>query len=887
MCFSATLWANNIDIQLVQQSTLSSEPGKVHNFSIVVINNGTNSTQLQPKLDVPEGWKVITDKSTIRLKAGEKRIKLFSFIIPARALAGDYKISYRLTNIQQPEKEYSNHFSFKVSATNKISVVALSAPTTVMAGAKLRGEFSVKNSSNQAQKIQLSSDNGKVIGESTITLAPFANQKVIVETTTFAETRKESHFNIDLNAAIKGVAFNRTGYLHSKILPSIDYEQDDTRKLPGYASLNLLHRQFSDGRRGQGWQGELYLNGTIDEKKEQEVTLSLRGPNQQESTELTLYDEYYAAYRNKDFAVTLGDNNFVLSPLTEFSRNGRGIKGEGYFGTATAGAFYVNPRIFSDLNGEFGAFVQNRFNAKSTIQFNFLHKISSELGTNSSILSLFGQFKPFKNTLVEAEFASNNSGEGAYVKIQSRFFDRLRLNGNLTYASPNFTGYFQNTLNYFTHLNYRLTNNIDLVAGVFQDDRNAALDTIFQAAPLIDRRHVGLRIKMGRQTQFQINLRQNEIEDRLPKKQFFRKENLITAGVNHNSRRFIFGLIGEFGKSQNFLQTTETDAQDISRLFVDLGFKTSKFSFKLFGQYYSENNLQIADQKQLLWGGSLAGNIRNKTRLQLRYQNDFTVDEYYRNRNALDFFLTQTIKKKHQFILNARQTIRRNTLDQKDFTVSAKYVYNFGIRLEEKPPTGDVYGQIQRKNGHATKNILVFLNGKTAITDAEGNFQFKNMKPGKYPIMLDPSTLDLHEILADSSLPIVEILPETNQKVQLELIQSGEIIGGIEFKKSKKSSAQLMSLKSVGNLMLEITNGDETRRTFTDDNGQFKFGDLRPGTWQIEVLKPSIDKNLSLTQTHFTIKIAEGQQVDLPIIIQQKKRNIQFKKLIQLSDDDG
>ncbi len=887
LCFSSTLLANNIDIQLVQQSNLTSEPGKVNNFSIAIINNGTNPTQLLPKLDVPDGWKVITDNSVIRLKAGEKRIKLFSFIIPAKALAGDYVITYRLVNTQLLTDELTRDFDFKVKATNKIGVVALTAPNTVMAGAKLTGEFLVKNSSNQPQKIQLSSDNGKVIGETNITLAPFANQRIMVETTTFVETRKESRVSIDLNAAIKGIDFNRTGYLHTRLLPSYDYEEDDTRKLPGYASLNLLHRQFSDGRTGQGWQGELYLNGTIDEQKQKEVTLSLRGPNQQESTELTLYDEYYASYRTKDFAVTVGDNNYALSPLTEYSRNGRGIKGEGYFGTTTVGTFYVKPRFFSDLNGEIGAYVQNEFNPKSTIRFNYLHKIGTDLAANSSIMSIFGQFNPFKNTLVETELASNNSGEGAYIKVQSRFYKRFRFNGNLTYASSNFTGYFQNTLNYFGHLNYRLTNNIDVVTGVFQDDRNAALDTIFQAAPLIDRRHVGLRIKLGRKTQFQVNLRQSELEDRLPQKQFFRKENLVTGGVNYSGHHFNFGLIGAFGKSKNFLQTSETGAQDIARLFVDLGVKTDNFSFKLFGQYYSENNLQIVDQKQFLWGGSITGNIKKKTRIQLRYQNDFEIDEYYKNRNALDFFVTQQIKKNHQFIFNARQTIRRNTLAQKDLTLSAKYVYNFGIRLEEKPAKGNVYGHIQRKNNRSPKGVLVFLNGKTAVVDADGNFQFKNMKPGKYPVMLDPSTLDLHEILTDASLPMVEVLPDSDQEIQLELIQSGAIQGGIEFKKAAKASAQLMSLKSVGNLMLEITNGEETRRTFTDDSGQFKFGDLRPDTWQVKVLKSGIDKNLSLTQTNFTIKIEEGQQVTLPIIIQKKNRNIQFKKLIQLSDDDG
>ena len=48
----------------------------------------------------------------------------------------------------------------------------------------------------------------------------------------------------------------------------------------------------------------------------------------------------------------------------------------------------------------------------------------------------------------------------------------------------------------------------------------------------------------------------------------------------------------------------------------------------------------------------------------------------------------------------------------------------------------------------------------------------------------------------------------------------------------------------------------------------------------------NFDKNLSIEQSFFAIEIGVGQKEFIPIIIQKKQRNIQFKKILNLSDDD-
>jgi len=886
LVFTLPLLGNNIEIQLVQQSNLISAPGKVNNFSILVKNNGTNPTELRLQLDMPTDWKVISNQTVIRLDAKAKSIKILSFVIPSNALAGSYEITYRLINKEQLKEVAAKKFTFQVKETDKLEVIPLNAPRTVIAGTKLMASFLVKNTSNQNQTILLSTEDAKILGIPTIKLAPFTSQKVEVQVTTSADIRRESRLSLQLTATLEKSRLRRTGFLHTQLLPSIDFGEDNTLKLPGFASLNLLHRQYGDGRVGQGWQGELFLKGAIDKTDKRKITLSLRGPNRQDASELTLHDAYYATYQTAKIKTTIGDNNFALSTLTEFSRNGRGVATEAYFGKTTIGGFYVKPRFFNDIKAETGFFIENEFNKKVLLRFNYLHKNQFDNRGTASVMSISGSFNPLRNTRLDAEIASGNSGESAYFNLQSTYFKRVRINGNLIYASPEFAGYFQNTLNFSGNVSYRLNKKINLVAGIFQDKRNAALDTLLLAAPFSDRRHVGFRLKLGANTQFQFNLRQNEVEDQLPQKQFFQKEKLLFVGINQTIRRFSFGLSSEYGISQNFLQTVETDAQQVFRLYTDLGWKIGGFSLRTFGQYFNKDSWQITNQQQLLWGIGIGGIIKKNTRFELRYQNDFEVATYYKNRNAFDLNIIQTIGQKAQLMLNARQTIRRNTLNQKDFALSAKYVYNFAIRLEEKPKTGNIYGSLKRSNGQSTKGVIVYLNGKTAVTSADGQFKFKSIPPGKYPLMIDPSTMDLHEILSDNALPTIEVLPEMDQAVHLKLIQSGAILGALAFKKGQ-ARAQTISLEAVGSILLQITNGSETRRAFTNEKGQYKFGDLKPGAWKLTVLTKGLNKKYKIAKSTYSVKIEEGQKMELPIVIQDKKRNIQFKRLINLSDDDG
>ena len=826
------LMSNDIDIRLVNQSKLASEPGKVNNFLIAITNQGTKPAVLVPELSVPESWKVITDFRIIKLKPGQKTNKLISFIIPPKAVAGQYEIIYTLKDIHQVDKTNQGKFIFEVETTNKLEVIALEASSTAMAGKKIIGKFLVNNLSNQSQTIQLSTEKSIIIGGATIKLAPFSSRLIEVNTRTIAELRRESRWSFFLKAIIVGTEVSEIAFLHTQVIPTIDFQEDNRRKLPGFFSLNYLSREFSDGDKANGFQGELFLQGAIDKNEEKEITLSLRGPNQSDQSDLTLYDEYYATYKSHNLEVTIGDNNYSLSPLTEFSRNGRGMEASIDFEEVAIGAFYINPRFYPDLKRETGVYFQRKLNENNAVTFNYLIKEFSDIDKGTAtLLSLSGRFAPMKNTTVEAEIASGNKGQAGYFNIRSKISNRLQFNTNIIYASPEFEGYFNNTLNIFGNLNYRLHKKVDVFAAVYRDDRNSALDTLLQTAPFTNRRQIGIRYKLDATSRFEITARQNEIEDRLPDKQFNRAEKLLTAQFNKDFYRFSFSLQSEYGQSRNFLQSTETDLQTVFRSYFDVNMKLGSFMLKGFGQYYNQSSLHLPEQKQLIWGVGIDGNIRSNTRFSLRYQNDFAIEEYYKNRNTFDFSFVQTIKKHHQIGLEVRQTLQRNTLGSKDKAVSLKYTWDFGIPLEKQAPKGYVYGQIERINDKPAKGIILFLNGKTAVTDENGKFRFKSMPLGKYPLLIDQSTLNLHEITKKETLPIVEILSETDQYVHLELVQSGTIHGAIEIKNNFPRT-RLISYKNISNLLIEIKNGKEIRRTFTDDKGKFSFKDLRPGNWK-------------------------------------------------------
>ena len=306
----------------------------------------------------------------------------------------------------------------------------------------------------------------------------------------------------------------------------------------------------------------------------------------------------------------------------------------------------------------------------------------------------------------------------------------------------------------------------------------------------------------------------------------------------------------------------------------------------MFGNYINKSSLLYEGQKQLIYGGGINTRITPLSHLSIRYQNSYALEEYYRNRNTFNLSFTQHFLQSHQLSFNFRQTLIRNTIENKNLFMSIKYKWNFNIPLEKRNPKGGILGYIYRNGNEPAKGIPLYLNGKTAISDDNGQFKFKGLNPGIYPVLVDKSKLDLHELPMEESPIMVAISPDLEQRINIELVKTGQLLGEISLT-NPKLAPLLINQISLNNYFVQVQKGREIRRTITNESGQFNFKDLRPGKWTLTILNPANNKNIVLEKTFFQIEIKGEEIAPVFVVAKKKQRKIRFKKIMNFSDDDG
>mgnify|MGYP006306467003 CR=1 FL=1 len=177
---------------------------------------------------------------------------------------------------------------------------------------------------------------------------------------------------------------------------------------------------------------------------------------------------------------------------------------------------------------------------------------------------------------------------------------------------------------------------------------------------------------------------------------------------------------------------------------------------------------------------------------------------------------------------------------------------------------------------------MLHLNGHSAITDGNGEFYFKSVKPGTYHLLIDRTTTGLREI-PDIPMPIrVEITGKEEAYINFSLVESGSLKGklGIRRQNGNTKGKLIESIETktkLPRLILEMRNGNETIRRITDDKGNFEFDKLRPGEWILKLYSNGLPEDLLFEQEDYVIDVKPGSKINMPINVIRKQINIKFK----------
>ena len=316
-------------IESAHDTIIRSDPGKLITLVFRITNSGEIPVRLVPGLVIPGQWNQISKNNPFLLESGQQQVELVSVIIPLRAAAGNYQVVFELTSDQG--EAFSVQNNILVNQVTRLSLELSASDNYVKAGESVTSQYIIRNQGNAPCIIEMELFGGRLEGPSVFSLQPDSARVLVVKTTTGEDITSTESRSIRIAARVSGEESTVINNVHRvMVIPFRQPRFDPYHRFPVMGSLTYLSRQYG-GETLSGIQGELSGTGALDPDGRHRLDFRLRGPDQFNLSVLGQHAEYYATYSNKLGRVTVGDHNFSLTPLTEYTRYGRGVIG--HFGS--------------------------------------------------------------------------------------------------------------------------------------------------------------------------------------------------------------------------------------------------------------------------------------------------------------------------------------------------------------------------------------------------------------------------------------------------------------------------------------------------------------------------------------------------------------------------
>lgn len=824
----------------------------------------------------------ISSQTEFSIPAKERSVFIAPLRIATETPQGKYTITLRITE-KDTENILTMSSEITVLGNRKLSLTLLDAPEFIKAGETITANFLLKNSGNITETITLESKTASVKGNSVIHLPSGETKIISINKATNPDMGKNEFQNLDLSAYYS--KDRQTVYASVKIIPVKPIEEDIYHRFPISASLSFIGMQ-NRGIYHNGFQGEIYGKGSLSEENKDILEFRAVTRNPVEFNSFTQYEEYFINYKRDHFFIHLGDKTYSSSFLTEFARYGRGAEVRFDLKRFSIGGFYNHPRFFRDIKDEFNVFSQLKIGKESEITAGYLHKIPRQNQNNYSFSNAIldspahipyatGKFQLNKHFTISGELAYSKTdlteGNAYMIQAQGNF---EKLTGNIMYmrASPKFSGYFTNTNTLNGNLQYKLTKKINVLANYIEDARNFQRDTLLLSAPYRKFFQYGISYRYVKNGSLTFYNGFQKYEDRLEPKQFDYYEKFFKINLDHQLGIFQLSLQSQFGKTENYLTGFTGNS---SFYTANISFEKFKTSFNVYGSYAITSRYQMQNQKQIYYGARIMSMFSEKTYFSLFYQNNYIPEEYFNDRNLFEILFHQQLFHGHEFDISGRYTLQRGELGNKDFIFSLRYTMRLNVPVKKIAEYTTLSGNISNLGVKKTSGIRLVLGNHLSVTDKNGDFIFKNITPGEYFLEIDRSTIEINDI-PDVTIPAAVNLINKENVFNFGLTTAASIQGNIQLiepKDNQLSFAQFSKKdkKKKDNIIIQVSNGEQTYRKICFIGENFDFTYLCPGNWTVKIYRNGLDKRYKISVDTFQVvlKPSEAKSIVINIIKQQ------------------
>ena len=256
LCFSPTLFCQTgetgkIEIKVSPSKTVL--PGNFLTQTVRLFNGEDRRVDLEPALNLPEGWKILALPEGIGLAAGEAKTLFLTFGVSDYAVAGDYDIEFAVSEVTA---KTIIRQSIKVSVAPCYGVtIALEKPDVLLEiGKKQTIAVNLTNLGNTATRFTLASETDKfqIYGlPCEVALQPGEVKQILFQ----IEAMENTYYSEEqLHLKVTSPTLSRSAICYQKVttvhLPESHKPSEYLWNVPANASLRYKGGSSDDGYLG-------------------------------------------------------------------------------------------------------------------------------------------------------------------------------------------------------------------------------------------------------------------------------------------------------------------------------------------------------------------------------------------------------------------------------------------------------------------------------------------------------------------------------------------------------------------------------------------------------------------------------------------------------------
>ncbi len=872
-------------LHLVSEKTVL-RPGSIHTL-IVLLENGNAPIDIS-RVDIkaPDQWKLITKRVPEKLEASGSAKIFMTFSLSNATPAGIALLPIDIYTQQGLLLHES--FSFTVEDLHDISLEAIESPNQIIGSLPYQCTYLISNNGNLSETIKLYTRSG-ILSDTTILLDPASSQKITIEGSASEDYARPTTVVVDLQAELAGV-----DTMYSKNVP-IPFFPTKTPKIDKYLrfpiTVNASSFYFS-ARNTSFLTGRYSIqgNGFLDRNQNLRLGFTAMGPNQFQQPRFGQYDQYTLNLSyNSLFDLTVGDLGISISPLTEFSRFGRGIRYDQALGKFKIGGYYIKPRFFPESTKILGISSAYQVTDQINVQANLTKKdLALEPGQPDVFVnSLLVEYQGPALSISTEAARSDLQNQSAYATqtLLSYSDNSFHANGELLYADRDFRGYYTNTILLAANLRKNISEKVQVfVAGTRNESTPLQDTTVRFLTPKSLYYSAGVNLEINNEQDVSFQLLRSRKKDRILPVDFDYADNLLQMDYRFQDRKHEINWQTSYGVTENFrIQSGDREDQKGNSLRSNLFYAYQlKDRFTVGGSLEFYNTNKFTDQKinqKLLFYGATIRYYGRDLNVSINYQSNFPVDELYRQRSFLDGDVSYSISEHTRITATAGYAIFPGSTNFKQFYGTARVSQSINVPIKKILDLGSLQGKVIGNNGEKISGIRLSIADQQVITDLNGDFTFNDLPPGQYLLNIDNNSLAMNEVTREVGPIMVDIIPQQIAQRELEIVTCGAITGKINFKKEAAVQSKAF-IKDMPKIYLKLQNENTSLFTEVGEDGKFTFLGLRPGEWKLTVLDQGWKKDYEISASERNINIQPAKKSQVEFELKPKSRQMKVSKKV-------